>query len=95
VTCADIFVIARTIPCHRVDRVARTICDLFASPMTLATMLGGAISRANAFVLSNRVAQFYRGALSLIEFAKTRLVPAARSETNVAVASTSAELGST
>jgi len=59
------------------SRMASEMCDLFASPMTLTKLSAGAISRANEFVLSNRVARFYQEALSFIEGTRTRSIPAA------------------
>ena len=74
--------------------MASEICDLFASPMTLAKMSAGAISRANDFILSNRVAQFYREALSFIEGSGTHPVTvAAQSGADTPVVPVSRELG--
>jgi hypothetical protein len=67
------------------SRIVRQICDLFSSPVILAEMSVGAISRANEFNLSSRVAPFYQGAVILIERARLRGDPApARSRANVA-----------
>jgi glycosyltransferase involved in cell wall biosynthesis len=55
--------------------MASEISDLFASPARLASLSAGAISRANEFILSSRVAQFYQEAQWFIERARTRSVP--------------------
>jgi hypothetical protein len=47
--------------------MADEICNLFASPTTLATLSAGAVARAHEFLLPERVAQFYREAWKIIE----------------------------
>jgi glycosyltransferase involved in cell wall biosynthesis len=77
------------------SRMTREICDLFTSPMTLTEMSSGAISRANEFILSNRVAQFYQEALTFIEGGRTRPVSApAQPRADVGVVRIPPELGS-
>ena len=49
------------------SRIAAELTDLIASPTRLAALSAGAISRANEFLLPNRVAQFYREAWKFIE----------------------------
>jgi glycosyltransferase involved in cell wall biosynthesis len=49
------------------SRLAAELTDLIASPTRLAALSAGAISRANEFLLPNRVAQFYREAWKFIE----------------------------
>jgi glycosyltransferase involved in cell wall biosynthesis len=48
-------------------RMADEICNLLNSPATLAKLSAGAISRAQDFLLPNRVAEFYRQACNFIE----------------------------
>jgi glycosyltransferase involved in cell wall biosynthesis len=76
------------------SRVAEELIDLFASPARLAALSAGAISRANEFILSSRVAQFYQEAQWFIEGARTRSVPLEpRSGADLPQASISRELG--
>ena len=49
------------------SRIAAELTDLIASPTRLAALSAGAISRANEFLLPNRVTQFYCGAWKFIE----------------------------
>ena len=49
------------------SRIAAELTDLIASPTRLAALSAGAISRANEFLLPNRVTQFYREAWKFIE----------------------------
>ena len=49
------------------SRIAAELTDLIASPTRLAALSAGAISRANEFLLANRVAQFYREAFKFVE----------------------------
>jgi glycosyltransferase involved in cell wall biosynthesis len=49
------------------SRIAAELTELIASPTRLAALSAGAISRANEFLLPNRVAQFYREAWKFIE----------------------------
>jgi glycosyltransferase involved in cell wall biosynthesis len=49
------------------SRMAAELTDLISSPTRLAALSAGAISRANEFLLPNRVAQFYREACKFIE----------------------------
>jgi glycosyltransferase involved in cell wall biosynthesis len=49
------------------SRIAAELTDLIASPTRLAALTAGAISRANEFLLPNRVTQFYREAWKFIE----------------------------
>ena len=58
-----------------ISRVAEELADLFASPTRLSALSAGAISRANEFILSNRVAQFYQQALSFMEGTRTDSTP--------------------
>jgi glycosyltransferase involved in cell wall biosynthesis len=49
------------------SRLGAELTDLITSPTRLAALSAGAISRANEFLLPNRVAQFYRKAWKFIE----------------------------
>jgi glycosyltransferase involved in cell wall biosynthesis len=49
------------------SRMPDEICNLFASPTTLATLSAGAVARAHDFLFPDRVAQFYREACKFIE----------------------------
>jgi glycosyltransferase involved in cell wall biosynthesis len=49
------------------SRLGAELTDLITSPTRLAALSAGALSRANAFLLPNRVAQFYREASKFIE----------------------------
>jgi glycosyltransferase involved in cell wall biosynthesis len=49
------------------SRIAAELNDLIASPTRLAALSAGAISRANEFLLPNRVAQLYREAWKFVE----------------------------
>jgi glycosyltransferase involved in cell wall biosynthesis len=49
------------------SHMADEICNLFASPTTLATLSAGAVARAHEFLFPERVAQFYRKAWKIIE----------------------------
>jgi glycosyltransferase involved in cell wall biosynthesis len=49
------------------SRMGAELTDLISSPTRLAALSAGAISRANQFLLPNRVAQFYREACKFIE----------------------------
>jgi glycosyltransferase involved in cell wall biosynthesis len=49
------------------SRIAAELTELIASPTRLAALSAGAISRANEFLLPNRVAQFYREAWKFVE----------------------------
>jgi len=59
-------------PAQAASRMATEIWDLLASPTRLGEMSAAAISRANEFNLSDRVAQFYQKALSFIKGAGLR-----------------------
>jgi glycosyltransferase involved in cell wall biosynthesis len=49
------------------SRMADEMCNLLASPGTLATLSAGAIARAHDFLLPERVAQFYNETQQFIE----------------------------
>jgi glycosyltransferase involved in cell wall biosynthesis len=55
--------------------IADELCDLLRSPTRVAQLSSGAISRANDFILPNRVAGFYQEALRYIEDDGTRFAP--------------------
>ena len=49
------------------SNIAVRLCDLFASPTALSALSAGAISRANEFLLPNRVGKFYEEAFNYID----------------------------
>ncbi len=50
--------------------IAAQLCELLSSPTTLSALSAGAISRANEFLLPNRVAKFYEEAFKFIDGSK-------------------------
>jgi glycosyltransferase involved in cell wall biosynthesis len=67
--------------------IANELYNVLQSPSTLARLSSGAISRANNFIVTNRVASFYQEALGYIENDGTRFAPPpAQSRAEVSVA---------
>jgi glycosyltransferase involved in cell wall biosynthesis len=75
------------------SRLATELIDLIASPTKLAALSAGAISRANDFLLPNRVAQLYREAWKFIEDRRGDSPMAARSRTAISMQPTSCNRG--